>query len=119
VPTHDTVAGSLEVRRLRLGRRVAPDRGTSVPPTRVGRHCRRSRSRTTLKRGVSGRVVGEAASTVARGGSLLNPIATAADGRTNRQIGAQMHLAEKTVQDSVSTLSHKLGRTCRTDAAAR
>jgi two-component system, NarL family, response regulator DevR len=86
--------------------------------------------------------------TVARGGSLLDPTATAAmrqrmrrgrvpddpryamlsaqqrrildhiaDGRTNHQIGAHMHLTEKTVKDNVSTLLHKLGVTPRTEAA--
>jgi DNA-binding NarL/FixJ family response regulator len=40
-----------------------------------------------------------------------------ADGRTNRQIGAEMHLAEKTVKNYVSSLLHKLGVTRRTEAA--
>jgi DNA-binding NarL/FixJ family response regulator len=40
-----------------------------------------------------------------------------ANGRTNRQIGAQMHLAEKTVKNYVSSLLHKLGVTRRTEAA--
>ena len=78
--------------------------------------------------------------TVAAGGSLLDPKATAAvlnrlrkgaepedpkyaslspqerrileliaDGLTNRQIGAEMFLAEKTVKNYVSSLLHKLG----------
>ena len=34
-----------------------------------------------------------------------------ADGLTNRQIGAEMYLAEKTVKNYVSSLLHKLG--CR------
>ena len=40
-----------------------------------------------------------------------------ADGRANRQIGAEMHLAEKTVKNYVSSLLHKLGVTRRTEAA--
>jgi len=40
-----------------------------------------------------------------------------ADGRTNRQIGAEMHLAEKTVKNYVSSLLHKLGVARRTEAA--
>jgi len=86
--------------------------------------------------------------TVAGGGSLLDPRATAlvlqrlrqseepvdprydtlspqerrildliADGLTNRQIGAQLYLAEKTVKNYVSSLLHKLGFTRRTEAA--
>ncbi|MDQ2790275.1 MAG: DNA-binding response regulator [Pseudonocardiales bacterium] len=86
--------------------------------------------------------------TMAAGGSLLDPKATAlvlerlrtgtdptdprydslspqeqrilgliADGLTNRQIGAQMYLAEKTVKNYVSSLLHKLGFTRRTGAA--
>ena len=44
-------------------------------------------------------------------------LALIADGRTNRQIGAEMHLAEKTVKNYVSSLLHKLGVTRRTEAA--
>jgi len=86
--------------------------------------------------------------TVAAGGSLLDPKATAivlerlrkgdepadpryaslspqekrilsliADGLTNRQIGAELYLAEKTVKNYVSSLLHKLGFTRRTEAA--
>ena len=86
--------------------------------------------------------------TIAAGGSLLDPRATAvvlerlrtgdrpadpryeslspqeqrilgliADGLTNRQIGAAMYLAEKTVKNYVSTLLHKLGFARRTEAA--
>ena len=86
--------------------------------------------------------------TVAAGGSLLDPKATAvvlqrlrqgthlptpatsrsarrndasfeliADGLTNRQIGAEMYLAEKTVKNYVSSLLHKLGFSRRTEAA--
>jgi DNA-binding NarL/FixJ family response regulator len=86
--------------------------------------------------------------TVAAGGSLLDPKATAlvlerlrkgdepddpryeslspqerrilelvADGLTNRQIGAEMYLAEKTVKNYVSSLLHKLGLGRRTEAA--
>ncbi|GEL19601.1 DNA-binding response regulator [Pseudonocardia asaccharolytica DSM 44247 = NBRC 16224] len=40
-----------------------------------------------------------------------------ADGLTNRQIGTQMHLAEKTVKNYVSSLLHKLGFARRTEAA--
>jgi DNA-binding NarL/FixJ family response regulator len=40
-----------------------------------------------------------------------------ADGLTNRQIGAQLYLAEKTVKNYVSSLLHKLGFTRRTEAA--
>ncbi|GAA0919110.1 response regulator transcription factor [Pseudonocardia zijingensis] len=86
--------------------------------------------------------------TIASGGSLLDPRATAAvlerlrqgdepadpryaslspqerrilhliaDGLTNRQIGAEMFLAEKTVKNYVSSLLHKLGFSRRTEAA--
>ena len=86
--------------------------------------------------------------TVAAGGSLLDPRATAlvlerlrkgdepgdpryaslspqeqrilgliADGLTNRQIGAELFLAEKTVKNYVSSLLHKLGFARRTEAA--
>lgn len=86
--------------------------------------------------------------TVAAGGSLLDPQATAAvlaklrqgsdpadprfeslspqeqrilgfiaGGLTNRQIGAEMYLAEKTVKNYVSSLLHKLGFARRTEAA--
>jgi len=86
--------------------------------------------------------------TVAAGGSLLDPRATAAvlkrlrkgdepddprfeslspqerrilaliaDGLTNRQIGAKLFLAEKTVKNYVSSLLHKLGFSRRTEAA--
>ena len=40
------------------------------------------------------------------------------EGLTNRQIGAQMHLAEKTVKNYVSSLLAKLGMERRTQAAA-
>jgi DNA-binding NarL/FixJ family response regulator len=86
--------------------------------------------------------------TIASGGSLLDPRATAlvlarlrkgaepedprfaslspqerrilaliADGLTNRQIGADLFLAEKTVKNYVSSLLHKLGFARRTEAA--
>ncbi|MGE3285828.1 MAG: response regulator [Pseudonocardia sp.] len=86
--------------------------------------------------------------TLATGGSLLDPRATAlvlerlrrgdepsdprydslspqeqrilgliADGLTNRQIGTELHLAEKTVKNYVSSLLHKLGFSRRTEAA--
>jgi len=86
--------------------------------------------------------------TLAKGGSLLDPRATAlvlerlrrgdepsdprydslspqeqrilgliADGLTNRQIGTELHLAEKTVKNYVSSLLHKLGFSRRTEAA--
>jgi two-component system, NarL family, response regulator DevR len=40
-----------------------------------------------------------------------------ADGLTNRQIGAEMYLAEKTVKNYVSSVLHKLGMSRRTEAA--
>ncbi|GAA4983944.1 response regulator transcription factor [Kineococcus glutinatus] len=40
-----------------------------------------------------------------------------ADGLTNRQIGAQLHLAEKTVKNYVSKVLAKLGLSSRTQAA--
>ncbi|MFR9803924.1 response regulator [Pseudonocardia sp. RS010] len=86
--------------------------------------------------------------TLAAGGSLLDPEATAlvlerlragdkpedplyealspqerrilglvADGLTNRQIGAELFLAEKAVKNYVSSLLHKLGYSRRTEAA--
>jgi two-component system response regulator DevR len=90
----------------------------------------------------------EAIRQVAAGNSLLDPIATArvlermrngdkhdprlkalsdqerrileliGEGMTNRQIGEQMHLAEKTVKNYVSSLFAKLGMERRTQAAA-
>ena len=45
---------------------------------------------------------------------ILNLIA---DGLTNRQIGAELFLAEKTVKNYVSSLLHKLGFARRTEAA--
>ncbi len=44
-------------------------------------------------------------------------LALIADGLTNRQIGAEMFLAEKTVKNYVSSLLHKLGLARRTEAA--
>jgi DNA-binding NarL/FixJ family response regulator len=44
-------------------------------------------------------------------------LALIADGLTNRQIGAEMFLAEKTVKNYVSSLLHKLGMSRRTEAA--
>ena len=83
--------------------------------------------------------------TLAAGGSLLDPRATAAvlkrlrrargpalrlaqpagarilgriaDGLTHRQIGAELFLAEKTVKNYVSSLLRKLGFARRTEAA--
>lgn len=45
-------------------------------------------------------------------------LALIADGLTNRQIGEQMYLAEKTVKNYVSNLLAKLGMSRRTEAAA-
>jgi DNA-binding NarL/FixJ family response regulator len=44
-------------------------------------------------------------------------LALIADGLTNRQIGGEMHLAEKTVKNYVSSLLAKLGMQRRTQAA--
>ncbi|QJY48975.1 response regulator [Pseudonocardia broussonetiae] len=44
-------------------------------------------------------------------------LALIADGMTNRQIGAELFLAEKTVKNYVSSLLHKLGFARRTEAA--
>ena len=90
----------------------------------------------------------EAIRQVAAGRSLLDPVATArvlerlregeqhdgrldaltdqekrildliGEGMTNRQIGEQMHLAEKTIKNYVSSLLAKLGMERRTQAAA-
>jgi DNA-binding NarL/FixJ family response regulator len=46
---------------------------------------------------------------------ILEPIG---EGMTNRQIGAELHLAEKTVKNCVSSLLAKLGMERRTQAAA-
>ncbi|WP_214401413.1 response regulator [Pseudonocardia lacus] len=101
-----------------------------------------------LLKQVAGTDLVGAVRTVAAGGSLLDPRATAAvlerlrkgnepedpryaslspqerrilgliaDGLTNRQIGAEMFLAEKTVKNYVSSLLHKLGMSRRTEAA--
>jgi DNA-binding NarL/FixJ family response regulator len=47
-----------------------------------------------------------------------NILALIADGLTNRQIGEQLFLAEKTVKNYVSNLLSKLGMSRRTEAAA-
>ena len=100
-----------------------------------------------LLKQVSGTDLVGAVRTVAAGGSLLDPRATTvvlerlrrgndddprfaalshqerrildliADGLTNRQIGAELYLAEKTVKNYVSSLLHKLGFSRRTEAA--
>ncbi|GAA1880622.1 response regulator transcription factor [Pseudonocardia ailaonensis] len=101
-----------------------------------------------LLKQVAGTDLVGAVRTVAAGGSLLDPKATAlvlerlrhgaepedpryealspqerrildliADGLTNRQIGAELYLAEKTVKNYVSSLLHKLGFARRTEAA--
>ena len=101
-----------------------------------------------LLKQVAGTDLVGAVRTVAGGGSLLDPRATAlvlerlrkgnepedpryaslspqeqrilaliADGLTNRQIGAELFLAEKTVKNYVSSLLHKLGMSRRTEAA--
>jgi DNA-binding NarL/FixJ family response regulator len=101
-----------------------------------------------LLKQVTGTDLVGAVRTVAAGGSLLDPRATAlvlerlrrtdepedprfaalspqerrildliADGLTNRQIGAELFLAEKTVKNYVSSLLHKLGFSRRTEAA--
>jgi DNA-binding NarL/FixJ family response regulator len=101
-----------------------------------------------LLKEVAGSDLVGAVRTVAAGGSLLDPRATAlvlerlrkgsepddpryaslspqeqrilaliADGLTNRQIGAELFLAEKTVKNYVSSLLHKLGFARRTEAA--
>ena len=101
-----------------------------------------------LLKQVTGTDLVGAVRTVASGGSLLDPRATAvvlerlrrgsqpedprfaalspqerrildliADGLTNRQIGAELYLAEKTVKNYVSILLTKLGMQRRTQAA--
>ena len=96
---------------------------------------------------VRGGDIVESVRRVARGESLLDPLATArvierlrrpqpdderlaslspqerrilellADGLTNRQIAAEMYLAEKTIKNYVSNLLMKLGMSRRTEAA--
>lgn len=44
-------------------------------------------------------------------------LSAVADGKTNREIGEELHLAEKTVKNYVSSLLHKLGLGRRTEAA--
>ena len=44
-------------------------------------------------------------------------LALLADGLTNRQIGAQLYLAEKTVKNYVTSLLGKMGMARRTEAA--
>jgi two-component system response regulator DevR len=83
-----------------------------------------------LLKQVRGTDLVEAIRTVAGGGSLLDPAELAAltaqerrilelvaQGLTNRQIGAEMFLAEKTVKNYVSSLLAKLGLERRTQAA--
>jgi DNA-binding NarL/FixJ family response regulator len=43
--------------------------------------------------------------------------ALVAEGRTNRQIGAQLHLSEKTIEKHVSSAMAKLGVSSRTEIA--
>ena len=54
---------------------------------------------------------------VAEARHLIACVDHIAVGRTNHQIGAEMHLADKTVKNYVSSLLHKLGFTRRTEAA--
>ncbi|MGH3483700.1 MAG: response regulator [Nocardioidaceae bacterium] len=46
-----------------------------------------------------------------------NVLELIAEGMTNREIGEELHLAEKTVKNYVSTMLHKLGLERRTQAA--
>jgi DNA-binding NarL/FixJ family response regulator len=99
-----------------------------------------------LLKEVSGAELAKAVRIVAGGGCLLDPRMTTvvldrlrqrradptalltererrileliADGLTNRQIGARLHLAEKTIKNHVTTLLDKLGFSRRTEAAA-
>lgn len=101
-----------------------------------------------LLKGVRGSALAEAIRTVAGGGSLLDPAVTAqvleqvraprapadpvdiltdqemrilrllAAGHTNREIGAAIHLSEKTVKHYVSNIFNKLGVNRRVEAAA-
>ena len=46
-------------------------------------------------------------------------LALVVDGKTNREIGAELHLTEKTVRNYLSNAFQKLGVTRRSEAAAR
>jgi DNA-binding CsgD family transcriptional regulator len=72
------------------------------------------RSRPAAASADSGDVGGELAALTPRERGVA---ALVAEGRTNRQIGAQLHLSEKTIEKHVSSTMAKLGVTSRTGIA--
>lgn len=72
---------------------------------------------------VLARVRGDVAAQTGEHGDDLTPqeqriVALVAEGLTNRQVGEQVHLAEKTVKNYVSTILMKLGLSRRAEVAA-
>ena len=63
----------------------------------------------------------DAAAPVAPASEVLTPrersvLALVADGRTNRQVGAELYISEKTVSVHLSRVMAKLGASSRTEA---
>jgi two-component system response regulator DevR len=72
---------------------------------------------------VLARIRGDAGSSIGEAGDDLTAqerkiVELVAEGKTNRQIGEQIHLAEKTVKNYVSNILMKLGLSRRTEVAA-
>ena len=77
----------------------------------------------TLTARVLARIRGDAGSSIGEAGDGLTAqerkiVELVAEGKTNRQIGEQIHLAEKTVKNYVSNILMKLGLSRRAEVAA-
>ena len=77
----------------------------------------------TLTARVLARIRGDAGSSIGEAGDDLTAqerkiVELVAEGKTNRQIGEQIHLAEKTVKNYVSNILSKLGLSRRAEVAA-
>jgi two-component system, NarL family, response regulator DevR len=77
----------------------------------------------TITARVLARIRGDAGSSVGEAGDDLTAqerkiVELVAEGKTNRQIGEQVHLAEKTVKNYVSNILMKLGLSRRAEVAA-
>ena len=77
----------------------------------------------TLTARVLARIRGDAGSSIGEAGDGLTAqerkiVELVAEGKTNRQIGEQIHLAEKTIKNYVSNILMKLGLSRRAEVAA-
>ena len=77
----------------------------------------------TLTARVLARIRGDAGSSIGEAGDDLTAqerkiVELVAEGKTNRQIGEQIHLAEKTIKNYVSNILMKLGLSRRAEVAA-